>query len=645
MNLSGVFPLAAPRFRALVFALMVLVAGVPARAARDDERVASLQEQVRTLQTVVDSAKNPQEKLRLETRLKRLSEELSILQQRQQLEARERDLQSQRGTSPLELLHEKLLGIDTTAEQAEVKLRALGPRRQLAADERDALATQLASERAKPNASADRVAQLEEQVYTKNEELRALALEFEATDAEHDLAHDADLMRERLKGLDLSTARVGVRTLFEARTRLDAAEKAGTQFSAMAAGLDQNLKVSQSALELAQQKLAKFDEEFALLERQSTFLNRAPRIEKLLAEGRSQKAALVERMPFLARQIEAIRHSQTALRLQQGLAALRAQFESAHYRELQGIFFQRLRWPGISLGILIVLNLLLSRAVLPLRYKNETLLLARRLTHYLLSLIAIGIVAAYLFDDLSTIMTTLGVASAALVISLQDVCAAMFGWFVIMSSGKVKIGDRVEIDGTRGDVLDIQLLRTTLLEINGWLGMDQPTGRVLVISNSYIFKSKVFNFNHGHPFIWGKVDVTITFTTPVASALKLFHRVLEDETREDFMAARNAAATMQKRYGVEDADYQSKIYTHLADSGVTLSLVFVSHYKNYSLTRNRINRRLVAELETHQHIQLAFHTLQILQSTAEVGAPAAVLGPDETQAPFAFGRPPGAPAK
>ena len=260
-------------------------------------------------------------------------------------------------------------------------------------------------------------------------------------------------------------------------------------------------------------------------------------------------------------------------------------------------------------------------------------------------LIAVGIIAAYLFDDITTIATTLGVASAALVISLQDVLASVFGWFVIMSSGKVRIGDRVEIDGVRGDVLDLQLLRTTLLEINGWLNLDQPTGRVIVVSNNFIFKSKVFNFNHGHPFIWGKVDVTVTFATPIASAMKLFHRVLEEETREDFAAARAAAATMQKRYGVEDADYQPKIYTHLAESGVTLSLVFVSHYKNYSFTRNRINRRLVAELETHQHIQLAYHTLQLLQDRTEAGAPSAVLGPDETSPPFAMMRTPGGGGK
>ena len=199
---------------------MVLVAGLPVRAARDDERVANLQEQIRTLQSVVDSAKNPVEKARLDARLKRLSEELSILQQRQQLEARERDLQTQRSTSPLEAMREKLRSIDTTAEQADAKLRALGPRRQQAADDRDALSAQLATERAKPTVSGDRIAQLEEQIYTKNEELRALALEFEATDAELDLARSADRLRERIKGFDAAGGRTGVRALFDAYTKV-----------------------------------------------------------------------------------------------------------------------------------------------------------------------------------------------------------------------------------------------------------------------------------------------------------------------------------------------------------------------------------------------------------------------------------------
>lgn len=278
---------------------------------------------------------------------------------------------------------------------------------------------------------------------------------------------------------------------------------------------------------------------------------------------------------------------------------------------------------------------MLSRVVFPLRYKNEELFLARRVSFYGAIFLGLVIVAFGSIDDLRLLATTVGVASAGVVIALQDVMTSMFGWCVIMLGRKFTLGDRLEIDGARGDVLDIQLLRTTLVELNNWLGVDQPTGRVFTVPNNFVFKSKVYNYSHGHPYIWGVVDVTVTYSTPVASALALFEKVLTEETSEAFAEARTAAREMVRRYGVEDADYRPKIYTRIADSGVTFSLLYVSHFRGSSAMRNRINRRLISELETREHIRLAYPTPQLITSTDSVGAPSAVLGPAVTTPPFA----------
>jgi len=156
---------------------------------------------------------------------------------------------------------------------------------------------------------------------------------------------------------------------------------------------------------------------------------------------------------------------------------------------------------------------------------------------------------------------------------------------------------------------------------------------VFIVPNNFVFKSKVFNYSHGHPYIWGVVDVTVTYSTPVASALALFQKLLEEETREAFAEARAAARVMERRYGVEDAEYQPKVYTRIADSGVTFSLLYVCHYRNSPAMRNRINRRLIAELETHEHIRLAYPTRQLVTGES-AGMPSAVLGTDATRAPF-----------
>jgi small-conductance mechanosensitive channel len=344
-------------------------------------------------------------------------------------------------------------------------------------------------------------------------------------------------------------------------------------------------------------------------------------VEQFLAAQETQKQALLDRLPFITEQIAAIKLAQESVSLRQRLSTLDANLREEQFAALKDAYLRRLRWPVAALVVLTILYLTLIHAVLPLRYKNEGLFLARRLGHYLAALIAALIVAGFLFDDLSMMAATLGVVSAGLVISLQDVCTSVFGWFVIMSGGKFRIGDRLEIDGTRGDVLDIQLLRTTLLEVGGWLGTEQPTGRVILVPNNVIFKTKIFNYSYGHAYIWSKLDVTVTFGTPMAQAIAHFQQMLHEETQALMAEARQASAVMLRRYGIEDAVYEPKIYTAIADSGVVLSLFFVSHYRDTGPMRNRLSRRILELVELHPEIQLAFPTLTILAGGGTPAAP------------------------
>ncbi len=590
-------------------------------AARDDERVARLNDQIKTLESVVNGTKNEGEKARLDTKLQRLRQELGILQERHAIEAQQRALADDLHTSPLDVLREKLRAVDRTVEEGEARVQGLSVRRKKAVAERDALSAQFEAGRGKAKANAERLTEIEEAVFTKNEELRSLALEREAAEGEIELAREADRLRTVLKAAE-PNARPTLRGLFESYNRLRDQKKTDDQLGAIAGNLEQNFKVSQGSLELSQQKLAKFDEELSLLEKQTGFFSTDPLVERLLASQRSQKKALVERIPLIAAQIEAIRRAQIAVRTRQELILAETTFLEGQLVALKEAYQIRLRWPGAALGSLLALYLLGVYALLPLLYKNEGLFLARRLARYICVVAAAGVVAGFLFDDLSMVAATLGVVSAALVISLQDVCTCVFGWFVIMIGGKFSIGDRLEVDGTRGDVLDIELLRTTLLEINGWLATDQPTGRVITIPNNFIFKTKVFNFNHAHPYIWDKIDLTVTFATPVADAMALFTHVLTEETREQFAEAQTASGEMRRLYGIEDAVYTPKINTRIADSGVMFSLFYVAHYRQNASTRNRLNHRLIAELERNPAVQLAFTTLQLLHENAPPSPPA-----------------------
>jgi len=173
----------------------------------------------------------------------------------------------------------------------------------------------------------------------------------------------------------------------------------------------------------------------------------------------------------------------------------------------------------------------------------------------------------------------------------------------------------VEIDGKCGDVLDVQLLRTTLVEINNWLNIDEPTGRIVVIPNSFIFKSTVFNYSHVHPYIWSRIDVSVTFETPASEAEAVLQKVLEEETRDEFAQAVIGATRMVERYGIAYETYKPKLYSIIGDSGVIFSLLYVSHYRQRTAVRNRINARIVAEFENNKHLEFAYPTQRHIPTT------------------------------
>ncbi|HRE83668.1 MAG TPA: mechanosensitive ion channel [Opitutaceae bacterium] len=579
---------------------------------RDDQRIAELKDEIQAMEGVVQGTRNASEKSRLEAKLERQREELRILEDRQAIETRQKALGQKTYLSPLDALREELRTIDLTVEEGEKRIAELTTRRKTVSQARETLTSQLAALKAKPDFDQAKEIELSEQIYTRNEELRALALQREVAELETDLAREGERLRERVKTIERSE-KPTLRALLESYNYLTNARNAGDRLGPLFANVEQNLQIGQSALALGQQKLAKFDEELALLDKQTNFFSSNPKVTRLVAVQRLQKKTIAERLVFASAQVEALKQSQEALEIHRRLITLDLAVAEEQFSATKGAYLGRLRWPGLVLLGFLGLYFSISLFALPFLYKDEALFLARRLTRYLLIVLAVGAAASFLFDDLSMVAATMGIISAALVISLQDVCTSAFGWIVIMVGAKFGIGDRLQVDDTRGDVIDIQLLRTTLLEVNGWLGCDEPTGRVILVPNNFIFTTKIFNFSHGHPYIWGKIEVTVSFESAQVAQV-LFHRVLAEETAAEFVAARTAAMKMRKRYGVADATYEPRVTSAITGNDVIFSLYYVSHFRTAATTRNRIDHRLIDELRKDPRIQLAVPSLQVAHS-------------------------------
>lgn len=151
--------------------------------------------------------------------------------------------------------------------------------------------------------------------------------------------------------------------------------------------------------------------------------------------------------------------------------------------------------PALGVAIRIVLTLsvlwvvlralrgLISRRVpdVDARYRAAK---SVTVAYYVLAVIVIVTSLAGQFSGLSI---AIGAASAGVAFALQEVIASFAGWVAISFSNFHRVGDRVQVGGVRGDVIDIGFLRTTLMDIDGWINADLYSGCIVRVANSFVF--------------------------------------------------------------------------------------------------------------------------------------------------------------
>jgi len=141
----------------------------------------------------------------------------------------------------------------------------------------------------------------------------------------------------------------------------------------------------------------------------------------------------------------------------------------------------------LSIIIIAISRFIKSRSAslvknIDVRYK------IRKVITFVSYLIIILMVSLVFSNKLSGLTVALGVAGAGIAFALQEVIVSVAGWLAISFSSFYKVGDRVELGGSVGDVIDIGILRTTLMECREWVQGDQYTGRIVRIANSFVFK-------------------------------------------------------------------------------------------------------------------------------------------------------------
>lgn len=264
----------------------------------------------------------------------------------------------------------------------------------------------------------------------------------------------------------------------------------------------------------------------------------------------------------------------------------------------------------IVLALAVVARTLVIRGVQRTVDDNEVVYRAGKLATYTATVV-VGVSLAWIWlDSFTNLATYLAVVSAGLAIALADVLKNVAGWGYIVIRRPFRVGDRVEIGGTKGDVLDIRLFRFTVAEVGNWVDAEQSTGRLIHIPNGTLFGEQVANYTEGFEFIWHEVPVLITFESDWKAGKALLEQVVKDKAPDIEARAGARIRDAARSYHIKLGVLTPTVYVTVRDSGVLLTARFLVDVRERRGHDQAIWEALLEGFAADPSLDLAYPTIR-----------------------------------
>ena len=247
---------------------------------------------------------------------------------------------------------------------------------------------------------------------------------------------------------------------------------------------------------------------------------------------------------------------------------------------------------GSAAGVLaIVLVVIVINSLLNHAFRQSD----RKRLHQLRTVAKLGVqlagvllVLLILFGKPTQMTTIIGLATAGLTVALKDFIVAFFGWFVLLGRQGIHIGDWVEIEGVGGEVIEIGLLKTVLLEVGNWTTTGHPTGRRVAFVNSFAIEGHFFNFTTAGQWLWDQLQVTLPSGGDPYRTAEQIAEVVARETEGDTSQAEEDWKRATSQYGA--GEFSAKPAVELRPTGAGLDVIV--RYVTRAPRRSQVKSKL-----------------------------------------------------
>ena len=270
---------------------------------------------------------------------------------------------------------------------------------------------------------------------------------------------------------------------------------------------------------------------------------------------------------------------------------------------------------GIIVFIVFIVFFLFKQIAKKYITDNERFYMANKIISFISYTLIVLIIFVSYIENASYLVTILGFASAGIAIAMKDWFMSILGWLVIVFGGSIHVGDRirVDMDGMKyvGDVMDISLLRMTILEDITLTSIhnNRRAGRIIFVPNNYIFTRMIANYTHSSlKTVWDGVSITITFDSNHKKAMRIAKDVTKKFSKGYTDITRKQLNKLRSHYNLKNTNVEPRIFSFIEDNGISIDSWYLTNAYATLTLRSVISMEIVEAFNAEDDIIIAYPT-------------------------------------
>jgi small-conductance mechanosensitive channel len=247
-----------------------------------------------------------------------------------------------------------------------------------------------------------------------------------------------------------------------------------------------------------------------------------------------------------------------------------------------------------------LVNAGVSKLLERLKVDRRTLHTLRTIATLAIQFVTLLMVILAIFGVPSQMPTIIGLATAGITVVFQDFILAFFGWFILMGKNGIRVGDWVEISGIGGEVVEVGLFRTSLLETGNWTDQGHPTGRRVNFMNSFAISGQYFNFSTSSQWLWDEIRLNLPATPETPALVERIREAITKETADSVKQAETEWQRATRQQGLSQFTAEPSIDLRPAAAGVDIIIRYIARASDRFSIRNRIYQSLLGLMQKEE---------------------------------------------